>query len=191
MSSISRIASMSGSHLAAESQLDRRRAAAHAARHRARPRRAQRVLRLLGAGARHSTRRSTPRRRRGSAEVYLHEMPGGQYTNLKEQAAAMGLGAPLAGDRAHLRRGEPALRRHREGHAVEQGRRRHGALPLHPRHQARRRGESRARHDAVSGERHRHAQRRARRTDGRLADGGASRRCSAPREAEARASPRR
>jgi pyruvate carboxylase len=29
----------------------------------------------------------------GSAEVYLHEMPGGQYTNLKEQAAAMGLGA--------------------------------------------------------------------------------------------------
>ena len=27
----------------------------------------------------------------GSAEVYFHEMPGGQYTNLKEQAAAMGL----------------------------------------------------------------------------------------------------
>lgn len=29
--------------------------------------------------------------RSGSAEVYEHEMPGGQYTNLKEQAAAMGL----------------------------------------------------------------------------------------------------
>lgn len=29
----------------------------------------------------------------GSAEVYLHEMPGGQYTNLREQAAAMGLGS--------------------------------------------------------------------------------------------------
>jgi len=29
----------------------------------------------------------------GSAEVYLHEMPGGQYTNLKEQADSMGLGA--------------------------------------------------------------------------------------------------
>jgi pyruvate carboxylase len=28
----------------------------------------------------------------GSAEVYLHEMPGGQYTNLKEQASAMGVG---------------------------------------------------------------------------------------------------
>ena len=27
----------------------------------------------------------------GSAEVYLHEMPGGQYTNLKEQAAGMGV----------------------------------------------------------------------------------------------------
>ena len=27
----------------------------------------------------------------GSAEVYLHEMPGGQYTNLKEQAASMGM----------------------------------------------------------------------------------------------------
>jgi pyruvate carboxylase len=31
--------------------------------------------------------------RSGSAEVYVHEMPGGQYTNLKEQAEAMGLGA--------------------------------------------------------------------------------------------------
>ena len=29
----------------------------------------------------------------GSAEVYVHEMPGGQYTNLKEQAESMGLGA--------------------------------------------------------------------------------------------------
>lgn len=28
----------------------------------------------------------------GSAEVYLHEMPGGQFTNLKEQAVAMRLG---------------------------------------------------------------------------------------------------
>lgn len=27
----------------------------------------------------------------GSANVYVHEMPGGQYTNLKEQASAMGL----------------------------------------------------------------------------------------------------
>ncbi len=27
----------------------------------------------------------------GSAEVYLHEMPGGQYTNLREQAASLGV----------------------------------------------------------------------------------------------------
>ena len=31
--------------------------------------------------------------RAGTAEVYIHEMPGGQYTNLKEQANGMGLGA--------------------------------------------------------------------------------------------------
>lgn len=30
--------------------------------------------------------------RAGTAEVYEHEMPGGQYTNLREQAASMGLG---------------------------------------------------------------------------------------------------
>jgi pyruvate carboxylase len=29
----------------------------------------------------------------GTAEVYIHEMPGGQYTNLREQAESMGLGA--------------------------------------------------------------------------------------------------
>ncbi|MGE9294982.1 MAG: pyruvate carboxylase, partial [Puniceicoccales bacterium] len=29
----------------------------------------------------------------GSAEVYEHEMPGGQYTNLREQASALGLGS--------------------------------------------------------------------------------------------------
>ena len=43
----------------------------------------------------------------GTAEVYLHEMPGGQYTNLKEQAESHGPGRPLARDRAHLRRGQP------------------------------------------------------------------------------------
>ena len=32
----------------------------------------------------------------GTAEVYLHEMPGGQFTNLKEQAESMGLGGRWA-----------------------------------------------------------------------------------------------
>ena len=31
--------------------------------------------------------------RHGLADLYLHEMPGGQYTNLREQAEAMGLGS--------------------------------------------------------------------------------------------------
>ncbi len=34
--------------------------------------------------------------RHGLADLYLHEMPGGQYTNLREQAEAMGLGARWA-----------------------------------------------------------------------------------------------
>ena len=29
--------------------------------------------------------------RAGASEVYLHEMPGGQFTNLKEQARSLGL----------------------------------------------------------------------------------------------------
>ena len=29
--------------------------------------------------------------RSGASEVYLHEMPGGQYTNLKQQARSVGL----------------------------------------------------------------------------------------------------
>lgn len=36
--------------------------------------------------------------RSGASEVYLHEMPGGQYTNLKQQARALGIGD----DRWHL-----------------------------------------------------------------------------------------
>ena len=56
------IASMSGADQPAESELHRRRARPHAARHRPRSRRAQPVRRLLGSGARISTRRSTPAR---------------------------------------------------------------------------------------------------------------------------------
>jgi pyruvate carboxylase len=49
-----------------------------------------------------------------------HEMPGGQYTNLYQQARA--LGWPTAGTRsADVCRGEPAVRRHRQGHADLEG----------------------------------------------------------------------
>jgi pyruvate carboxylase len=37
-----------------------------------------------------NTRPSKPGCRRPSSEVYLHEMPGGQFTNLKEQARSWG-----------------------------------------------------------------------------------------------------
>ena len=39
----------------------------------------------------------------GTAEVYLHEMPGGQFTNLKEQAESMGLGARGTKSRTRMR----------------------------------------------------------------------------------------
>ena len=48
---------------------------------------------LLGSRSRVSTVRSTRVLKSGTAQVYVHEMPGGQYTNLREQAEAMGLGA--------------------------------------------------------------------------------------------------
>ena len=44
--------------------------------------------------------------RAGDASVYFHEMPGGQFTNLKEQAELDGPRPSLAGDRAHLCGGE-------------------------------------------------------------------------------------
>ena len=113
-----------------------------------------------------STRRSTPRRSAGSAEVYLHEMPGGQYTNLKEQAARMGLGHrwpeiartyaevnQLFGDIVKV---TPEL----------EGRRRHVHVPLHPRHQSAGRAESRAGLARLPRVGHRHAAGRARPTDG-------------------------
>jgi pyruvate carboxylase len=62
-----------------------------APRHGPRPRPSEPVLRLLGTGAGKYYRPFDTAPRTGSAEVYLHEMPGGQYTNLKEQAASMGM----------------------------------------------------------------------------------------------------
>ena len=70
----------------------------------------------------------------GTADVYQHEMPGGQYTNLRQQAQEPGPRA-TAGRRsaAAYADGQSALRRHRQGDAVEQGRRRPGAVHGHQR----------------------------------------------------------
>jgi pyruvate carboxylase len=74
----------------AESELHRRRAAKHAARHRLD---LERSTSFPITGSRCAILRALRHApRTGSAEVYLHEMPGGQFTNLKEQAASMGSG---------------------------------------------------------------------------------------------------
>ncbi len=48
-------------------------------------------FRTTGRRCARSTRRSSPASRRPASEVYLHEMPGGQFTNLKAQARVLGL----------------------------------------------------------------------------------------------------
>jgi pyruvate carboxylase len=45
----------------------------------------------------------------GSARLYQHEIPGGQYTNLREQAAAMGLGHRWREVEKVVGRSQPAL----------------------------------------------------------------------------------
>ena len=96
---------------------------------RPRHRGAQRLLRLLGNRAHLLLCRSIPGRKPAPRASIEHEIPGGQYTNLREQAAAMGLGHRWREVETHLRRSQPAFRRHRQGHAVQQSRRRHDAVP--------------------------------------------------------------
>jgi pyruvate carboxylase len=110
----------------------------------------------------------------GTAEVYIHEMPGGQYTNLKEQAESMGLGArwhELARTYADVKHG---VRRHREGDAVEQSGGRHGHLPGEPQHDhgAVQPSDARPQPDAAH-LRHRDVHGLARRTGWRVAEGPA------------------
>ena len=154
--------------LAAEPQQPRRRAPKHAARLGPRSRRARGIRCLLGAGAQFL---------RAVRYLAAHRQCGGLcardagWAVHKPQGTSLQHGplAPLARDRALLRGGEPTLRRHRESHALQQGRRRHGALPFHARHQARRCAESRARH-GFPGVGERHARGRTWRADGRLAE---------------------
>ncbi len=113
-------------HLAALPRLDRRGAAPHRARHRARHRGDPGDLRLLGGGAR------AVRRLRGRAEgAGVGGLPARDAGRAVHQPQGAG---PLDGPRgalarggADVRRGEPDVRRHRQGHAVLEGGRRHGA----------------------------------------------------------------
>ena len=70
---------------------DRRGAAQHRARHRPAARAARPGGHLLAGGARATTRGFESPMRAGASEVYEHEMPGGQYTNLRQQAQAIGI----------------------------------------------------------------------------------------------------
>ena len=67
-----------------------------------------------------------------SADLYELEMPGGQYSNLYQQAKALGLSSALARGLRRVFRGQHALRRHHQGDAELEGRRRHGARSSWP-----------------------------------------------------------
>ena len=78
-------------HLAAQPRLDRRGAALGAARHRHSTRSDLRTISFYWEAVRRYYAAFESDLRSGASEVYLHEMPGGQYTNLKEQARSLGL----------------------------------------------------------------------------------------------------
>ncbi len=63
--------------------------------------------------------------RSGTSDVYVHGMPGGQYTNLREQARSLGIDDTRWPEvAAGLCRGQRDVRRHHQGHAkLESGRR--------------------------------------------------------------------
>ena len=127
-----------------------------------------------------------------TGRVYTHEIPGGQLSNLRQQAIALGPGREVRADRGHVRRGQRHPRQHRQGDAVLEGRRRPGPAPGRGR---RRPGRVRGRPRQVrrAGLRHRLPLRRARRPARRLAravpDQGAGR--AAPPAARAELDRRR
>ena len=79
-------------HVAAEFERAGGSGPLHPPRHRLELRRAARDGELLGPMSASCTRRLKPGKLASSAEVYLHEMPGGQYANLYQQAHSLGVG---------------------------------------------------------------------------------------------------
>ena len=64
-----------------------------------------------------------------TGRVYRHEIPGGQLSNLRQQAIALGLGDRFEADRGHVRGRQRDAGPPGQGHAVVQGGRRPGAAP--------------------------------------------------------------
>jgi pyruvate carboxylase len=61
-----------------------------------------------------------------ASDVYLHEMPGGQFTNLKAQARSLGLEERWSEVAQAYADANMFVRRCRQGHAIFQGGGRHG-----------------------------------------------------------------
>ena len=113
-------------HLAALPRLDRRGAARHRARPRPRPGMDPPHLVLLGSGAQPVCRlRERPQ---GAGFGSLSARDAGRPVHQPQGAGALArAGDALARGGAGLSRRQPDVRRHRQGDAVVQGRRRHGA----------------------------------------------------------------
>ena len=76
-----------------------------------------------------STRRSSPACPAPTGRVYRHEIPGGQLSNLRQQAIALGLGDKFEQIEDMYAAAEPHPRPRRQGHAVVEGRRRPRPAP--------------------------------------------------------------
>ena len=80
-----------------------------------------------------------------TGRVYRHQIPGGQLSNLRQQAAAIGVGDRFEEVEAAYERANAPARRHHQGDPDEQGRRRPRDLRRLRRHRPRRaRGATRA-----------------------------------------------
>ena len=95
---------------------------------RPRPRRSRSTRRSrsspTGRRSERSTRPTRPACAAPTGRVYRHQIPGGQLSNLRQQADRDRRRRPLRGGRGGLRARQRAARRHHQGHADQQGRRR-------------------------------------------------------------------
>ena len=92
------------------------------------PRRSRSTRRSRSSPTGRRCARSTPPTRPGCAaptgRVYRHQIPGGQLSNLRQQADGDRRRRPLRGGRGGLRARQRAARQHHQGHPDQQGRRR-------------------------------------------------------------------
>ena len=99
------------------------------ARHRARPARRSATSSPTGRPSAGSTRRSSPGLPVAHRPGLPHEIPGGQLSNLRQQAIALGLGEKFEQIEDMYAAANRHPRQHRQGHAVLQGGRRPRAAP--------------------------------------------------------------